>query len=241
LQTVWGISKVAGYKRDSEDQVPINLDAEAQDSYDEMQKAGRKGLLGRVNARFNDALQNSRGSDRTRDAVIETTAQPQATADDLAIRRARSVNSARMVIPEGVIIEGNLSGGTDTEISGRIDGCVHVDGRLYLGPSALISGSVRAGACKVEGLVEGNVECTDYLELGSSGRLNADVVAGKRINLAGQVYGNVTTPGVLHLAGTATVHGDIRVRNLVMDEGATLNGGCIMRPPNSQRGSDSPS
>ena len=192
---------MAAKKRDSNDQEHINLDAEAQDSYDEMQKAGRKGLLGRVNARFNDALQNSRGSDKTRNPVIETSATPQATADDLAIRRARSVNSARMVIPEGVIIEGNLTGGTDTEISGRIDGNVNVDGRLYLGASALISGNVHAGACKVEGLVEGNVECTEYLELSESGRLNADVIAGKRINLAGQVYGNVTTPGVLHLAG----------------------------------------
>ena len=212
-------------------QRPLNLAAEAKDSYKEMESASKKGLLGRFNARFNDALQSSRGPERKRDAVAEAADKPDITADDLAIRRAKTVKPTRMVIPEGVIIEGSVSGGTDTEIAGRVDGDVTVDGRLYLGQSALVSGNVRAQACKVEGLVQGRVECSDLLELGETGRLNADVTAGKRINLAGQVYGNVTTPGTLHLAASAKIHGDIRVRNLVMEEGAALNGACTMRTP----------
>lgn len=234
-QPVGVFLNVSDSKHDKEQAGRLDLDAEARESYDEMQKAGRRGIFGKFNARLNDALQSSRGAERPRAPVAETAGRPDVTADDLAIRRARGVKTQRMFIPEGVIIEGNVSGGTDTEISGRVDGNVTVEGRLFLGPSALVSGNVRAGACKVEGLVEGKVECDDFLELGESGRLNADVVAGKRINLAGQVYGNVTTPGVLHLAGTSTVHGDIRVRNLVMDDGATLNGACIMRAP-AQRG-----
>ncbi len=218
----------------------VNLNAEAKDKYDAMEQAGKRGLFGRWNARLNDAIQSGRGTERARDPVAETAAQPDTTADDLAIRRARSVKPGRMVIPEGVIIEGSVSGGTDTEISGRVDGNVTVDGRLYLGASALVSGNVRAHSCKVEGLVEGKVECSELLELGETGRLNADVIAGKRINLAGQVYGNVNTPGLLHLAATGKVHGDIKVRNLIMEEGATLNGGCIMRAPaqknNAQKG-----
>jgi len=213
----------------------VNLSAEAKEKYAAMEQAGKRGLFGRWGARMNDAIQSSRGTERARDAVAETARQPDATADDLAIRRARSVKPGRMVIPEGVIIEGSVSGGTDTEISGRVDGNVTVDGRLYLGASALVSGNVRAHSCKVEGLVEGRVECGEYLELGETGRLNADVTAGKRINLAGQVYGNVTTPGLLHLAASGKVHGDIKVRNLVMEEGATLNGACMMRAPTQQR------
>lgn len=225
-------------KHDKKQADRLDLDAEDRERYEEMQKAGRRGLFSKFNARLNDALQSSRGTERARAPVEETAVRPEVTADDLAIRRARSVKSQRMLIPEGVIIEGNVSGGTDTEISGRVDGNVTVEGRLYLGQSALVSGNVRAGACKVEGLVEGKVECDEFLELGENGRLNADVVAGKRINLAGQVYGNVTTPGVLHLAGTSTVHGDIRVRNLVMDDGATLNGACIMRAPGERGASN---
>lgn len=213
-----------------------DLQVDVEQDYAELEKAGKRGLLGRFNSRFNDALQNSRGSERQRDAVKETADVPHATADDLAIRRARNVTLQKMIIPEGVIIEGSLTGGSDTEISGKIDGDITVDGRLFLGGSALISGNVRAGACQIEGLVEGRVECSDALELGKTGRLNADIVAGKRISIAGQVYGNVTTPGTLRLAETARIEGDIRTRSLVMEEGATLNGNCAMRAP-AQRSS----
>ena len=65
--------------------------------------------------------------------------------------------------------------------------------------------------------------------------MNADILAGKRIFIAGQVYGNVTTPGVLRLAATSKVNGDIRARSLSMEEGATLNGQCAMRAPAQQQ------
>lgn len=213
----------------------LELDFDADGDLDKLDKAGKKGLLGRFNTRFNDKLQNSRGHERQRDAVAEIAAIPNTNVDDLAMRRARTVSTQRMIIPEGVIIEGSLSSASDTEIGGRIEGNITIEGRLHLGPSALISGNVRAGACKVEGLVEGKVECSEELELGPTGRLNADILAGKRIHIAGQVYGNVTTPGVLRLAATSTVHGDVRTRSLSMEEGATLNGQCVMRAPSQQQ------
>ncbi len=161
----------------------------------------------------------------------ETARHPETTADDLAIRRARTVSAQKMVIPEGVIIEGHLTGGSDTEISGRIEGNITVDGWLHLSASALVTGNVRADSCRIEGLVEGKVECSNEVELGKTGRLNADVLAGKRITVAGQVCGNVVTPGKLHLVDSSQVTGDIRARRLAMDEGATLNGTCSMRAP----------
>lgn len=213
----------------------LELDFDRDADFEKMNNAGRKGLLGRFNSRFNDKLQTSRGPDRQRDVVAETAAMPEAKADDLAMRRARTVSAQRMIIPEGVLIEGSLTSGSDTDIGGRIEGNITVEGRLQLGPSALISGNVRAVSCKVEGLVEGKVECSEDLELGPTGRLNADVVAGKRIFLAGQVYGNVTTPGVLRLATTSRVEGDVKTRSILMEEGAVLNGQCTMRAPAQQQ------
>jgi cytoskeletal protein CcmA (bactofilin family) len=139
-----------------------------------------------------------------------------------------------MIVPEGVIIEGNMTSGSETEISGRIEGDVTVDGRLYLGASALITGNVRATSCVIEGLVEGKVECSEDLELGRTGRLNADAMAGKEINLGGQVFGSISTGGVARLRTTARLTGNIRSRRIVIDEGAVFNGTCTMRTP-SQR------
>jgi len=201
----------------------------------EQEGDGKKGFFGRFSSRFDDALQSGRGAERPRESAPEPVGKPSAATDDLAIRRTRPAGVQRMIIPEGAIIEGNVSGGADTEISGRVEGDITIEGRLFLGPSALITGNVRAGSCSIEGQVEGKVECADDLELGRSGRLNADVLAGKRINLGGQVYGNVTTPGVLRLAAASKITGDVRARNFIMEEGATLNGKCLMRPPAQQQ------
>lgn len=202
------------------------------DTYEAMEEAGRSGgLFGRMNQAFQEALHTSRGPGRTRDAVEEAGDSPSVTADDLAIRRARNVKLQRMVVPEGVIIEGNMTSGSETEIAGKIEGNVTVEGRLYLAPSALISGNVRATSCRVDGLVEGRVECTQELELGKTGRLSADALGGKEVIIGGQIFGDVSTGGVARLLATAKVNGNIRTRRVVIEEGALFNGSCTMRTP----------
>ncbi len=210
--------------------------AGAPDTYEELAEASkdRGGLFGRVNQAFQDALTSSRGT-RERSPADEAGDDPRVTADDLAIRRAKSVKPQRMIVPEGVIIDGSMTSGSETEISGRIEGDVTVEGRLYLGASALVSGNVRATSCRVDGLVEGRMECTEDLELGTSGRLNADTMAGKRITLAGQVFGNVSTGGILRVVSSGKLTGDIRARRLIIEEGAMFNGGCTMRAPAQRR------
>ena len=151
------------------------------EEFKEMEDAGRKGLFGRLNKNLNEAIQQNRGGERVRDAVAESNSG--GSADDIAIRRARSVSTGRMVVPEGVIIDGNISGGSETEISGRVEGNVQIDGVLTLAKSALVTGNVRAGSCRVDGLVEGKVECSDEVDLGQGGRVNGDLNGGKRINL----------------------------------------------------------
>lgn len=214
--------------------------ANAGDSYEELARAKRGGFFERVNQRFQDVIQNSRGSgEEERNAASEGRGDPHVTADDIAIRRARSVRPQRMVIPEGVIINGSLTGGSETEIEGRIEGDITVDGKLTLGRSALVSGNVRAVSCQISGLVEGRVECSQDIELATTGRLNSDVMVGRRMNVEGQVFGAITCSGRLRLAASCKVNGDIRTRLLLMEEGAIFNGMCVMRTP-QQRGNAKP-
>jgi len=208
----------------------------APDTYEDMQDAAQKGgLLNRFSTMFHEVLQTSRGPERRREPAMEAGDGQEVSADDLAIRRARTVSAQRMTVPEGVIIHGSMSSGSDTEIAGRVEGDAIVEGRLYLGASALVSGNVRAAMCKIEGLVEGKVECNQELELGRTGRLNADVLAGKRMMLAGQVFGNVSCGGQVRMMSSAKVTGDIRTRRIVIEEGAVFNGRCTMRTP-AERG-----
>lgn len=198
-------------------------------AYEELNRAGKRGsVFGRMSQRFQEAIDTGRGDERVRDVTEESVNDPAISADDLAMKRAKSVKPQRMIVPEGVIIEGALSSSSETEIEGRVDGDVTVDGRLFLGRSALVSGNVRAVACRVDGLVEGKVDCSADLEVGETGRLNADAVAGRGMALAGQVNGNVICGGVLRLRATAQLNGNIRARTFVLEEGAVFNGECAI-------------
>ncbi len=201
------------------------------DTFADLEAAAKTGgLFRRVNAAFHDALQNSRGTETSLD-LRQAEQETRVTADDLAIRRAKNVSPRKMTVPEGVIIAGSMSSGSETEISGRVEGDVTVDGRLFLGPSALVTGNVRATSCRVDGLVEGKVECSDELDLGPSGRLNADAMAGRKVTIAGQVYGGIATGGLLRLLTSGRIEGDVHAKRLLIEEGSTFNGVCTMRTP----------
>ncbi len=201
------------------------------DGFDGLAGSDKGGLFSRLGERFNEALQQGRGDSRHRKAVEEMRRSPAITPDDAATRRARNVNLKRLVIPEGVTIGGSLSGGAESEIGGRIEGDLTIEGPLFLLKTAVVTGDVRAGSCQMDGLVEGRIEVSTDLAVGKTGRLNADAVAGRNVDIAGQVNGSVTTPGRLRMASGSVVNGDVRVRVLNMEEGAALNGVCTMRAP----------
>ncbi len=207
----------------------VNIEKESEE-----EKAGRKGLFGGWNSWLNDAIQTGRAPERKLQMPAQPSevaaSAPAPSAVDSAAQKTRPASGpGKMVIPEGVSIKGSLTGGPDTEISGHIDGDVNVEGRLLLGATARVSGKIHAGSCRVDGLVEGPVECLEEVEVGKSGRLNAGVSAGKRISVAGQIQGSIVTSGQLRLVAGAVVSGDIQARNLVIEEGAVFNGQCAMR------------
>lgn len=183
-------------------------------------------LLEKVNSAFHDAMQSGRGEDALREVRASAATAPAAAHDDLALGRAKSLRTQRMIVPENVVIEGSMTSGSETEIYGNVEGDVTVKERLYLAASAKISGNIQATSCKIDGPVEGKVNCEDELELGKTGRLNQDAVAGKKMVIGGQVIGNVTCGGLLHVLATARITGNIRARMIVLDEGAIFNGTC---------------
>lgn len=190
------------------------------------QADARRGLFSRFNRRVSEAIETGRG-----EAAVEAGAGLSlAPSEVLASRRARSGAGARMVIPEGATIHGAITSHSETEIAGRVEGDVTVDGKLLLLAGARVAGSVRASSVRNEGLIEGNTDCPQDLELAASGRCNGDIHAGTRVSVAGQVVGNIVTEGAAVLADTARVDGNIQTRQLVITEGATFNGACKMSP-----------
>lgn len=206
----------------------------------EDEAAAKKSWLGRVSNAFSDALVTSRGDGSREEDDPMAAALPGPRPADTSVRPRPQHQAApsmtpsasgirRMIVPEGVVIGGSVhAANVETEIAGTIEGDVTVEGRLFLGATAVVTGNVRAVACRVDGLVEGKVECTSEIELAPTGRLNADVLAGRLLTVAGQLRGNVQTP-VLRLVGEGRLDGDVMTRQLYIEEGATLNGRCTMK------------
>ena len=46
--------------------------------------------------------------------------------------------------------------------------------------------------------------------------------------VAGHLRGNIQAQGKVDLASTAKLYGDMRVKNLLIEEGAIFKGNCIM-------------
>ena len=183
-------------------------------------------LLKKVNSAFHDAMQSGRGEDALREARANAATAPATAHDNLALGRTKSLRTQRMLVPEDVVIDGSMTSGSETEIYGRIEGNVTVNERLYLATSAKIIGNIQAISCKIDGPVEGKVNCEEELELGKTGQLNQDAVAGKKMVIGGRVMGNVTCGGLIHVLATAHITGNIRARMIVLDEGAIFNGTC---------------
>ncbi len=92
----------------------------------------------------------------------------------------------------------------------RVVGQLYVEGDLHLG-----------------GSVEGEIVATGDVEIEDTGRAKASV-AGREVNVRGQVRGPVTARGRLLVARSGSVLGDVRVERLAIQDGATFTGQVSM-------------
>jgi cytoskeletal protein CcmA (bactofilin family) len=94
----------------------------------------------------------------------------------------------------------------------RLIGELHIDGDIRLG-----------------GTVEGQVEATGDVEIDDEARVTASL-AGRDVNIRGQVSGPVTARKRLMVAKSGSLNGDVRVARLVIQDGATFSGNVSMGP-----------
>lgn len=95
----------------------------------------------------------------------------------------------------------------------------------YVGPALHFEGRIKAEeGLVIEGEVEGTVESGDKsLTVGKQGRVHGDL-HGTVIEIRGKVDGEVYGRELVRLFPTAVIEGTIHCSNIVMEEGAVLNG-----------------
>jgi cytoskeletal protein CcmA (bactofilin family) len=79
-------------------------------------------------------------------------------------------------IGKSVVIKGELSGSEDLFLDGEVEGTIELQrNALTIGPNARIRAHINAREVVIHGKVDGNIKCTDRMELRRTGVLVGDV------------------------------------------------------------------
>jgi len=80
-------------------------------------------------------------------------------------------------IGRSLVIKGEVSGAESLYVDGRIEGTVNfADNRVTIGRNGVVLANITAKEVVIMGTVNGNIHCTDRLDIRSEGSLTGDVV-----------------------------------------------------------------
>lgn len=97
-----------------------------------------------------------------------------------------------------------------------------------IGKDSQFQGVITAtGTVRIDGEYKGEIKAKGDLVIGETGRVEATVEA-RNVLLAGYLRGNIVAQGKVDLAPTAKLIGDMKVKNLLIEEGAVFKGNCLM-------------
>ena len=97
-----------------------------------------------------------------------------------------------------------------------------------IGKGTIVEGNIETfGNIRVEGKVVGSVKSKSKIALGQSSFVEGNIIA-QNAEISGEVKGVVEVSDQLILRPSAIVDGDIVTNKLIVESGATFNGGCKM-------------
>ncbi len=126
------------------------------------------------------------------------------------------------VITEGTTINGSISAEGAMEINGTVNGNVDSKGVLYV--QGVVKGDVKADKLYVNTpRIEGNLTSVTDIKVSQDTVVIGDV-KGSLAYVAGAVKGNIDVNGVVEVASTAIVKGDIIAKSIQVNNGAVVDG-----------------
>jgi cytoskeletal protein CcmA (bactofilin family) len=97
-----------------------------------------------------------------------------------------------------------------------------------IGTGTTIKGDIQcSGDIRIDGVVEGNIEVSQKLVVGPSGKVTGDIT-GSQVSISGSVIGNVHADESAVLHGQSSVTGDIQTKQIIIEQGGVFNGRCKM-------------
>ncbi|HNY41193.1 MAG TPA: polymer-forming cytoskeletal protein [Bryobacteraceae bacterium] len=120
--------------------------------------------------------------------AIPTTTYPARRVEEATTRAAA-------VIGKTILVKGTVSGKEDLLVDGRLEGDVDLpENRLTVGPGGQIEGKIRAREIVIYGVVQGNLEASERVEIRKNAKVIGDLRACRPV-IEDEAYfkGNVET------------------------------------------------
>ena len=80
---------------------------------------------------------------------------------------------------------------------------------------------------RIDGMMKGKIETAEMLTVGITGVIEADIIA-KSAFISGKVVGDLSVEDRVELDAQSSLIGDLKTRDLIINEGATFHGNCSM-------------
>ncbi|MCK4305115.1 MAG: polymer-forming cytoskeletal protein [Candidatus Eisenbacteria sp.] len=97
-----------------------------------------------------------------------------------------------------------------------------------IGSGTHFNGILRVnGSLRVDGEVEGQIQVTECLTVGSTGVLKAELATDSAV-IAGRIKGRVWAKGKVVLQRGARLEGDVHAMTFKIEDGAFFQGNCAM-------------
>ena len=80
---------------------------------------------------------------------------------------------------------------------------------------------------RIDGLIEGDLNCSGKVVIGEAGRIKGTVVCANA-EILGLMEGKITCSQQLSLRTSGKINGDVHTKTLIVEPGALFNGTCSM-------------
>jgi len=92
------------------------------------------------------------------------------------------------VIVPGTKIRGEVTGTTEVQVEGEIEGNVNVEALVVVGEGGAVLGPVHGRVVRVNGQVAGAVTATERVEVGATGSVEGDIAAPRVVIAEGAFF-----------------------------------------------------
>ena len=97
------------------------------------------------------------------------------------------------IVGESVKLKGNLKSDGDIIVNGSISGDVKTKASVQVGTNANVVASIKASNVQVSGVVQGNIEARETLQISETGKVYGDINVGVLIVSPGALFSGKCT------------------------------------------------